>query len=114
MTNAEVIAALEEAIKQLVKRREEIDAILDSPIDPVEFPDVEKRVLERVASLTLRIHNLRVRLRNLELAGQIGDAVAPLTPVQIETMRRALKQVSDSIAATQNIKATLALAVAIS
>jgi len=114
MTNAEVIQQLAQTIEELVKRREEAEQILDRPIDPALFPDVEKRVVERVSSLTLRIHNLRTRQRNRELVESMNTAVPPLSAERVEAMRVALQKVSKSIAAVQNIQMALALAASIS
>ncbi len=114
MTNGEVIRDLDRAIAELEKRRQETDALLDNPIDPAEFPDIEKRVLERVSSLTLRIHNLRTRRRNRELLEQMNNVIPPLSNTRVEAMRAALQTVSRSVAAVQNIQAALALAVTIS
>jgi hypothetical protein len=114
MTNSEVILEIERAIAELEKRRHETDALLDRPIAPAEFPDVEKRVLERVTSLTLRIHNLRTRRRNRELLEQMNNAIPPLSESRVAALRAALQRLSRSIAAVQNIQAALALAVTIS
>jgi len=114
MTNAEVIQQLDQTIDELVKRREEAEQILSRPIDPTIFPDVEKRVIERTSSLTLRIHNLRTRRRNRELLESLNTAITPPSAGQIEAMRAALEQVSKSIAAVQNIQMALALAATIS
>lgn len=114
MTNAEVIQQLDKTIEELAKRREEAEAILARPIDPAEFPDLEKRVIERTSSLTLRIHNLRTRRRNRELAESMNTAVPPLPAARVAAMRAALEKVSESIAAVQDIQKALALAARIS
>ena len=114
MNNRDVIRELDRAIEELVKRRQEVDEILDRPIDPAEFPDVEKRVLERVSSLTLRIHNMRTRRRNRQLLEDAQKAVTPLSAPRVQAMQTALDKVNQSIKAVQNIQAALALAVGIS
>ena len=114
MTNAKVIKQLEKAIEKLAKRREETEAILARPIDPAAFPDVEKRVIERASSLTLRIHNLGTRRRNRELAASLNAAVPPLSDARVAAMRAALQKVSESIAAVQDIQMAIALAAKIS
>jgi hypothetical protein len=114
VTNAEVIQQLDRTIEKLVKRREETEAILGRPIDPAEFPDVEKRVIAQATSLTLRIHNLRTRRRNRELAESLNTAVPSLPAARVAAMRAALEQVAESIAAVQSIQMALALAARIS
>lgn len=114
MNNDEVIEKLNLAIEELEKRRQEADEILDRKIKPEDFPDIEKRVIERVSSLTLRIHNLRTRRRNRELLAELGETIKPLPKARVEAMRKALEKVSESIAATKNIQAALELAVTIS
>jgi hypothetical protein len=114
MNNSDVIRKLDRAIEELEKRRREVDEILDRPIKPAEFPDVEKRVLERVSSLTLRIHNLRTRSRNRQLLAAAQKAVPPLSPAQVQAMQTALQEVSRSIKTVKNIQTALATAAAIS
>ncbi len=114
MNNQDVIQKLDQAIEELVKRRKEVDEILDRSIPPAEFPDVEKRVLERVSSLTLRIHNLRTRRRNRQLLEETQQAVMPLSKARIRAMETVLRSVSQSISDVQNIKNAVALATEIS
>lgn len=114
MNNDEVITELAKAIEELIKRRQEADEILDRTIKPEDFPDVEKRVVERVSSLTLRIHNLRTRRRNRQLLQEMDTTIKPLSKERVQAMREALKKVSESIAAVKNVQAALELAVAIS
>jgi hypothetical protein len=114
MNNRDVIRELERAIERLVKRRQEVDEILERPIDPAEFPDVEKRVLERVSSLTLRIHNMRTRRRNRQLLEDAQKAVTPLSAQRVQAMQTALNQVNESIKAVKDVQAALTLAVRIS
>jgi len=114
MNNDEVIEQLNRAIEELEKRRQEADEILDREIKPEDFPDIEKRVIERVSSLTLRIHNLRTRRRNRELLAELDETIKPLSKARVEAMQEALEKISESIAATRNIQAALKLAATIS
>jgi hypothetical protein len=114
MNNDEVIEQLNRAIEELEKRRQEADEILDRKINPVDFPDIEKRVIERVSSLTLRIHNLRRRRREREFHVELDETIKPLPKARVEAMQEALEKISESIAATKNLQAALELAATIS
>jgi divalent metal cation (Fe/Co/Zn/Cd) transporter len=114
MNNDEVIEQLNIAIQELEKRRQEADELLDRKIKPEDFPDIEKRIIERVSSLTLRIHNLRTRRRNRELMVELDETIKPLPKARVEEMQEALEKISESIAATKNLQAALELAATIS
>jgi hypothetical protein len=114
MNNDEVIEQLNRAIKELEKRRQEADELLDREIKPEDFPDIEKRVIERVSSLTLRVHNLRTRRRNRQLLVELNETIKPLPKARVAAMQEALEKISESIAATKNIQAALELATTIS
>jgi uncharacterized protein YjiS (DUF1127 family) len=114
MNNDDVMANLDQAIEELIKRRQEADGILDRKMKPEDFPDIEKRVVERVSSLTLRIHNLRTRRRNRQFLEEMDETIKPLSAARVQAMQEALGKVSKSIEAVKNIQAALELAAAIS
>ena len=113
MNNEEVIKQLDLTISELVRRRQEVDEILDRPMTPEEFPDVEKQVVASMNDLSRRIRNLRTQRADRKLLADLKETVVPLSAEQVAAIRRALEQVSRSIAAVENIQTALAVAAAI-
>ena len=115
MTNDQVIAVIKKILKEMEKRHAELVKLRKDPGGEFwEFADRQMRVLTRLSSLNMRIFHLQNRLRERELAKEIGDAVKPLTQARKKALTAALKKVSMSISQTNTFKAAIKLATDIS
>lgn len=115
MTNDQVITELAKILAELIKRRGEIDSLLDDPNVPLhELADREMLVTARLSSLDIRIMHLRARLNKRRLAKSLGKSVPPLSPARANAMKAVLTKVSKSIAAVNTFKAAIKLATEIS
>ena len=115
MDNDAVITQLQALIDQLTDRRQELQVLQDNPGGPlVDRMNRQAQVYERLSSINVRIYNLQLRLHERQLAAQLGTAVPALDPTKVAVLTQALNDVSQSIVATGDFQAAIALASTIS
>lgn len=115
MNNTAVMGLLEQMIRALITRLQELVVLQQDPGGPLaEMGDRIARLSERISSINLRIMHLQNRLNERRLAARVAGAVLPVPAARAAAMRRALQKVSASIATAKTFKAAIRLATGIS
>ena len=111
MTNNQVINLLKKINKEIGTRLEELDELADDPGgEDWEIPDRQDEVFSEQSALLTRRHHLRKRLRARTLAKELKENVPRLSAARENAIRKALQEVSESIASANTFRAALRLA----
>jgi len=114
MTNDETIAELETIEAELSQRLAELKEWEQNPGG--EFWQAVQRlddIYSQEATLIMRRHHVRKRLRMRILSRQLQQGVPPLSGQNASRLRKALEGVSKSIAGHQTLEAALDVASAV-